>query len=390
MIVSSDMETRLPIPKNWQDFEQLCHALWKQIWADPNARRNGRAGQSQAGVDIFGQPIYLRRYSGVQCKDKDGRLGSSLSGSELRAECKKATAFLPELADFTMATTAPRDQAIQLESRMLNFNRTFPFDVYVWSWEDIEEEIRTRPTLVDAYFPGMQVSPEAPASLCTSVISHRDQCLAFFSRPEMLHRIPFGLREVLLPLCYELIDNAYRHGRASRFSITCDDAAVFLEDDGLAFDPLLGLDASKVNKFDHIGSYVFDAFRAKFSNEVEVRYERDVSTGSGLNRTLILFKQPTRTLASDPSEITIDLSVAIGRDGAVQYAASLNLPPSGRDLILNVTHYANISALVMFIHSVLDRLSENSKLILYLPQHWLLEPLPTWIKDARFICRFRE
>ena len=52
----------------------------------------------------------------------------------------------------------------------------------------------------------------------------------------MLHRIPFGLREVLLPLCYELIDNAYRHGRVTRSVITCDEAAVSLEDDGVDRD----------------------------------------------------------------------------------------------------------------------------------------------------------
>jgi hypothetical protein len=383
------METRLPIPKNWQDFEQLCHALWKEIWGDPNAQRNGRAGQAQAGVDIFGQPMYLHRLSGVQCKDKDSRLGSSLSASELVAECKKAANFVPAIGDFTMATTAPRDESIQQEARMLTAKRQFPFDVYVWSWDDIEQEIRPRPKLLDAYFPGLQYSSLGSPQLYTSVISHRDQCLAFFSRPEMLHRIPFGLREVLLPLCYELIDNAYRHGKASRFTITCNDAVVSLEDDGIAFDPISDLDASKVNKLDHIGSYVFDAFRAKFRDEVELEYARDPSSESGLNRLSILFKSPTRSFSASPSEVNIDLNVAIGRAGAERYAESIPLPPNGKDLILNVTHYANISALVMFIHSMLGRLRTDSRLVVYLPQDWLLEPIPTWIKDSRLIFRFR-
>jgi hypothetical protein len=382
------METRLPIPKNWQDFEQLCHALWKEIWGDPNAQRNGRAGQAQAGVDIFGKPMYLTRLSGVQCKDKDGRLGSSLSPAELIKECKKAGNFVPLISDFTMAITAPRDESIQQETRLLTAGRRFPFDVYVWSWDDIEQEVRPRPKLLGAYYPGMQQSVAGSPQLCTSVISHRDQCLAFFARPEMEHRIPFGLREVLLPLCYEIIDNAYKHGRASRFTITCDDAAICLEDDGVAFDPIKGFDASKVNKFDHVGSYVFDAFRTKFSDEIGLRYERDSSSGSGLNRLSILFKSPTRTFSASPSEVNIDLSVAIGRVGAERYAATVPLPPSGKDLVLNVTQYANISALMEFILSMLGRLRDDNRLVIYLPKHWLLEPLPTWIKDPRLILRF--
>lgn len=204
----------------------------------------------------------------------------------------------------------------------------------------------------------------------------------------MEHRIPFGLREVLLPLCYEIIDNAYKHGRASRFTITCDDAAICLEDDGVAFDPIKGFDASKVNKFDHVGSYVFDAFRTKFSDEIGLRYERDSSSGSGLNRLSILFKSPTRTFSASPSEVNIDLSVAIGRVGAERYAATVPLPPSGKDLVLNVTQYANISALMEFILSMLGRLRDDNRLVIYLPKHWLLEPLPTWIKDPRLILRF--
>jgi hypothetical protein len=165
---------------------------------------------------------------------------------------------------------------------------------------------------------------------------------------------------------------------------------ISLEDNGVAFDPLNGLDASKVNKFDHIGSYVFDSFRARFQHEVDVTYERATSSGSDFSRVSIAFKNPTRTFATKPSELSIDLSVVVGRDGAERFAATVDLPPRGTDLILNVTEYANISALVMFIHFVLDRMSKESNLVLYLPKHWLLEPLPKWISDPQLVCRFRE
>lgn len=55
-IMSNLSNFQHPPPKNWQDFESLCHDLWKEIWKDPNAQKNGRSGQEQHGVDVFGQP----------------------------------------------------------------------------------------------------------------------------------------------------------------------------------------------------------------------------------------------------------------------------------------------------------------------------------------------
>lgn len=96
-------------------------------------RETGRAGQPQAGADIVGRPMYLHRFSGVQYKDKDGRLSASLTLGELVTECKKATKLQPLVDDFTMATTVLRDETIQREAWILTANRQFPFEVYVWS-----------------------------------------------------------------------------------------------------------------------------------------------------------------------------------------------------------------------------------------------------------------
>ena len=48
--------TSIPKPENWQDFERQCHVLFQCIWGDPHAQLNGRRGQPQHGVDIFGHP----------------------------------------------------------------------------------------------------------------------------------------------------------------------------------------------------------------------------------------------------------------------------------------------------------------------------------------------
>lgn len=51
------MEGKLQLrkPENWQDFERLCKVLWGEIWECPDTiKRNGRQGQAQKGVDVYG------------------------------------------------------------------------------------------------------------------------------------------------------------------------------------------------------------------------------------------------------------------------------------------------------------------------------------------------
>ena len=61
-----------PPPNEPAAFESLCLDLWREIWNDPGAQKNGRSGQAQAGVDVFG--VHSGRQMGVQCKQKDGLL----------------------------------------------------------------------------------------------------------------------------------------------------------------------------------------------------------------------------------------------------------------------------------------------------------------------------
>jgi hypothetical protein len=60
------LRLQYPAPANWQDFETLCLAIWREIWGDPNAQKNGRTGQPQAGVDVFGRIPDTVGYHGVQ------------------------------------------------------------------------------------------------------------------------------------------------------------------------------------------------------------------------------------------------------------------------------------------------------------------------------------
>ena len=51
--------SNLPIPKDWNEFEEICADLFSNEWGDRNATRNGRQGQRQEGAafPISGQRL---------------------------------------------------------------------------------------------------------------------------------------------------------------------------------------------------------------------------------------------------------------------------------------------------------------------------------------------
>ena len=84
-------------PKYWQTFEDLCLAIFRHVWHDPTATKNGRTGQPQNGTDISGRLRDTDGFHGVQCKDKDINLGSDVTEAEFNAEIAEAEKFTPAL-----------------------------------------------------------------------------------------------------------------------------------------------------------------------------------------------------------------------------------------------------------------------------------------------------
>lgn len=227
------LRVRLPIPASWQDFEAVCHLLWKEIWADPNAQRIGRSGQDQDGIDLVGRPIYWGRPAGVQCKDRDGRLGSFVTEEQLRTALERAADFSPRLSQFTLATTSPNDSGIQEAARALRAPDGTEGEVHVWSWDEIEAELVSRPKLITQFYPQFQFDV-TPGRLRIPVSSPRDRLQAYFSRPAIANTIPAFLHTRLLQVCYELSDNAFTHGRATAVEVSFDGKRLVVEDSVLA------------------------------------------------------------------------------------------------------------------------------------------------------------
>lgn len=144
---------QIPPPANWQDFEQLCCELWKRVWADPDAQMHGRRGQAQHGVDVFGRPKPERNWAGIQCKGKDNYTAKVVTEAEVRGEVSKAEAFTPSISEYTIATTGPKDAAIEQLARTLTTERQKDgkFSVTVKAWEDILLLLNGHDDLIERY-----------------------------------------------------------------------------------------------------------------------------------------------------------------------------------------------------------------------------------------------
>ncbi len=146
-------------PEYWEAFEDLCKKLWGEIWDCPEIKKNGRKGQSQHGVDVYGTERRSGDLIGVQCKGKDEyTTHDQLTKKEIEDELEKAQLFKPFLCKFYFATTANKD--VQIEEYIRIKNREFKekglFEVHLYCWEDIVELIDENKRTHDWYVNNQQ------------------------------------------------------------------------------------------------------------------------------------------------------------------------------------------------------------------------------------------
>ncbi len=158
--VSRFSNFQIPPPSNWQDFESLCCDLWREIWEDPNTKKNGRQGQPQNGVDIYGRHHKGNLWSGIQCKCKNNDLNRNLTESEVYNEVQKAKKSLPKLSEFIIATTGPKDARIEEFARKITHEHLKEglFSVDIWGWDDIKEYLDNFPSIRSKYYPEININ----------------------------------------------------------------------------------------------------------------------------------------------------------------------------------------------------------------------------------------
>lgn len=147
------IEVEIAPPANWQDFERLTLDIAKVQWKDDYAERNGRQGQAQAGVDVYGYNFNQQERVGIQCKKKNssGVPSKQLSVAEIDSEVEAAKNFSPKLDRFIIATTGPRDANLQDHVRNLDPSGLH-FRVSLMFWEDYQEFLNNHTDLMCRYY----------------------------------------------------------------------------------------------------------------------------------------------------------------------------------------------------------------------------------------------
>lgn len=181
----SVISRELPAPKSWQDFENLAFDVYRRLWKTNDAELHGRQGQPQAGVDVYGTDRVEQKYTGVQCKGKDGDLRAAVTATELRDEVAKARTFQPPLDVFILATTAPNDQAIQRIAREISqaHARLGLFEVRVTGWTTLRSFVADDQEVLLKYYRDL-----APVDVIGQIAAGAEQNAAGFAQMDMLIR----------------------------------------------------------------------------------------------------------------------------------------------------------------------------------------------------------
>ncbi|UEP38574.1 hypothetical protein LL998_21770 [Burkholderia ambifaria] len=140
----------IPKTEDPAEFEKMVRDAYALKWVSPNLQLNGRRGQAQAGVDVFGEDD-LGRSVGIQCK----LYSQGLKLSMVKEEIDNAAKFEPPIECLYIASTFPADAKLQREVRLLSRERvnTKLFPVGLIFWSDIVSGLALNPKIFRNYFP---------------------------------------------------------------------------------------------------------------------------------------------------------------------------------------------------------------------------------------------
>lgn len=149
---------QIDAPTSWDSFEKMCHLLWMDLLDDPKVQFEGRKGQKQNGVDVYGTHAKSKQFYGVQCKGKDNSYKKPLTEKELKAEIKKAKKFSPKLDVFIVATTSPNDVKLQKLARSISaeHKKKKLFEVFVYGWDEMRQRIAASPRTIKEFYPHLE------------------------------------------------------------------------------------------------------------------------------------------------------------------------------------------------------------------------------------------
>jgi len=143
--------SEFPKPRDDKEFEEMTRDLFAAHWKDDNTQIYGRSGQSQDGVDVYGQPNRAGLYYGIQCKLRSQDV---LTQSDIEDEIRKARGFRHKLDTYIFVTTATRDKTTQdlIDQLSGAEQKRGGFKVQIRFWEDFCSLLAEHPRLIDKHY----------------------------------------------------------------------------------------------------------------------------------------------------------------------------------------------------------------------------------------------
>lgn len=271
--MNSFSKHQIPPPEEWEDFEDLCLSIWKRIWKDDDAQKNGRKGQKQDGVDFFGRPDKGNEYVGVQCKCKENMLGSKLTIAEIEKEISLAKNFKPKLKEYIITTTSVTDVKIQEYCRevTLEHKKKNMFSVKVCFWKEIKKHI-TKKEIVNFY--KNLIIPEKLIKQPEDLVKDKKKIINIFEvKTQKLENIIFDPSKLISEIKEEEYNAELNHVKNLLNSFEVDKALVNLEElknriwnissDQIKFRILTNIGSAKLykNKHQEAAKYFIEAYQ---------------------------------------------------------------------------------------------------------------------------------
>lgn len=142
--------SQVPPPRAWDEFEEIVLSAAKLRWDSTDFFRQGRQGQRQDGVDVFGHDK-SRRSIGVQAKNTIGGVTKAVAVTEIT----NAGSFQPKLDALYIATSAPTDAPTQQMIRELSQAQiaagSFPVEILFWN--DVIQDLAKDDGIFFKHFP---------------------------------------------------------------------------------------------------------------------------------------------------------------------------------------------------------------------------------------------
>jgi len=150
----------VPTPKSWDEFEDITLSALQIRWSNTELYRNGRQGQRQDGVDIYGNDS-VGDFVGVQCKNTTKKITKRL----VLDEVLNAESFTPSITKLIVATSAHRDATLQMEVRDISESRKSKglFSVSLLFWDDICSDLAEDEDKFFKHYP--QLKPKQDKAL---------------------------------------------------------------------------------------------------------------------------------------------------------------------------------------------------------------------------------